>query len=40
VRTAAGGWRVAERINANLDGTPEHRTMLAPTDTYRGLEES
>ena len=24
------GWRIAERINANLDGTPEHRTMLAP----------
>jgi ketosteroid isomerase-like protein len=24
------GWRVAERINANLDGTPEHREMLAP----------
>lgn len=25
------GWRIAERINANLDGTPEHRRMLAPT---------
>lgn len=25
------GWRVAERINANLDGTAEHRQMLAPT---------
>ncbi len=24
------GWRVAERVNANLDGTPEHRGMLAP----------
>jgi ketosteroid isomerase-like protein len=24
------GWRVAERVNANLDGTPEHRAMLAP----------
>jgi ketosteroid isomerase-like protein len=24
------GWRIAERINANLDGTPEHREMLAP----------
>jgi len=23
------GWRIAERVNANLDGTPEHRTMLA-----------
>jgi hypothetical protein len=28
VRTPEG-WRVAERINANLDGTPEHRAMLA-----------
>jgi ketosteroid isomerase-like protein len=25
------GWRIAERINANLDGTPEHREMLAPS---------
>jgi ketosteroid isomerase-like protein len=24
------GWRITERINANLDGTPEHRQMLAP----------
>jgi hypothetical protein len=24
------GWRIAERTNANLDGTPEHREMLAP----------
>lgn len=24
------GWRIAERINANLDGTPEHRQVLAP----------
>ena len=24
------GWKIAERINANLDGTPEHRAMLAP----------
>lgn len=24
------GWRIAERINANLDGTAEHREMLAP----------
>lgn len=23
------GWRIAERVNANLDGTPEHREMLA-----------
>ncbi len=29
VRTP-GGWRIAERINANLDGTAEHRAMLAP----------
>ncbi|WP_216893463.1 nuclear transport factor 2 family protein [Nocardia alni] len=32
VRTAAG-WRVAERVNANLDGTPEHRAMLAPRES-------
>ena len=25
------GWRIAERVNANLDGTPEHRAMLAPS---------
>ena len=24
------GWRVAERVNASLDGTPGHREMLAP----------
>ena len=24
------GWRITERINANLDGTAEHRAMLAP----------
>lgn len=29
VRTPQG-WRIAERINAPLDGTPEHRDMLAP----------
>lgn len=29
VRTEKG-WRTAERNNANLDGTPEHREMLAP----------
>jgi ketosteroid isomerase-like protein len=29
VRTT-DGWRIAERINANLDGTPEHREMLRP----------
>jgi len=31
VRTAHG-WRIAERVNANLDGTEEHRRMLAPPD--------
>lgn len=29
VRTA-DGWRIAERVNANLDGTPAHREMLTP----------
>jgi hypothetical protein len=24
------GWRITERINANLDGTAEHREMLRP----------
>lgn len=24
------GWKVKERVNANLDGTPEHRAVLAP----------
>jgi hypothetical protein len=24
------GWKVRERVNANLDGTPEHRSILAP----------
>jgi ketosteroid isomerase-like protein len=24
------GWRVADRVNASLDGTPEHKEMLAP----------
>ncbi len=24
------GWRISERVNANLDGTPEHRQMLSP----------
>jgi ketosteroid isomerase-like protein len=32
VRTPEG-WRITERINANLDGTPEHREMLAPRAT-------
>jgi hypothetical protein len=29
VRTGEG-WRIAERLNANLDGTADHREMLAP----------
>ena len=36
VRTEQG-WRVAERINANLDGTPEHRAMLAPPDGVQSI---
>ncbi|MBS9375821.1 nuclear transport factor 2 family protein [Rhodococcus sp. B50] len=32
VRTPEG-WRIAERVNANLDGTPAHREMLAPKPT-------
>jgi len=33
------GWRVSERVNANLDGTPEHRQMLAPpTDHERSTD--
>ncbi|MEU6198603.1 nuclear transport factor 2 family protein [Streptomyces sp. NPDC047061] len=27
----ADGWRVVERINANLDGSADHRHLLAPT---------
>jgi ketosteroid isomerase-like protein len=27
------GWRIAERVNANLDGTAAHRDMLAPRGT-------
>ncbi|HET8994450.1 MULTISPECIES: nuclear transport factor 2 family protein [unclassified Rhodococcus (in: high G+C Gram-positive bacteria)] len=30
VRTPKG-WRIEERINANLDGTAEHREMLTPS---------
>jgi hypothetical protein len=26
------GWRIAERVNAALDGTPAHRQMLAPPE--------
>lgn len=32
VRTDVG-WRIAERVNANLDGTAAHREMLAPKGT-------
>lgn len=32
VRTARG-WRIAERVNAPLDGTEAHRRMLAPPTT-------
>jgi hypothetical protein len=28
-----GGWRISDRVNAVLDGTPEHRAMLTPTPT-------
>jgi hypothetical protein len=34
VRTPQG-WRITERINANLDGTAEHRNMLAPPAARR-----
>lgn len=34
VRTEQG-WRVSERINANLDGTEDHRKMLTPTAASR-----
>ncbi|MEU9342709.1 nuclear transport factor 2 family protein [Streptomyces sp. NPDC048278] len=30
------GWRVAERVNANLDGATEHRNLLAPQDADEG----
>ncbi|MBV9952899.1 MAG: nuclear transport factor 2 family protein [Acidimicrobiia bacterium] len=29
-RRTGDGWRIEERVNANLDGTPGHREMLAP----------
>lgn len=32
VRTERG-WRIAERVNANLDGSPGPRAMLAPEGT-------
>ena len=34
------GWRIAERINANLDGTDRPRAMLAPLADSGPLEES
>jgi hypothetical protein len=35
VRTS-NGWKVAERVNANLDGTPAHRALLAPAPAPGG----
>jgi len=32
VRTSQG-WRIADRVNASLDGTPGHREMLTPPAT-------
>ncbi|WP_329556811.1 nuclear transport factor 2 family protein [Streptomyces sp. NBC_00696] len=39
VRTSEG-WRIAERVNANLDGTDGPRSMLAPAVNPVPLEES
>ncbi|MFJ2158594.1 nuclear transport factor 2 family protein [Streptomyces sp. NPDC087856] len=39
VRTSEG-WRIAERVNANLDGTDRPRSMLAPAANPVPLEES
>ncbi|WP_427917681.1 nuclear transport factor 2 family protein [Streptomyces sp. cg40] len=39
VRTSEG-WRIAERVNANLDGTDGPRAMLAPSSNSTALEES
>jgi hypothetical protein len=39
VRTSEG-WRIAERINANLDGTDGPRAMLAPPANSIALEQS
>ena len=39
VRTSEG-WRIAERVNANLDGTDRPRSMLAPAVNPVPLEES
>ena len=38
VRTPAG-WRIADRVNAPLDGTPEHREMLAPPDPETAINQ-
>ena len=38
VRTPSG-WRISERINANLDGTAAHREMLAPRGPRRAEPE-
>ena len=38
VRTPAG-WRIADRVNAPLDGTPEHREMLAPPDRKTAINQ-
>jgi uncharacterized protein (TIGR02246 family) len=38
VRTS-GGWRIADRVNAPLDGTEGHREMLAPPAVSRPLGE-
>lgn len=35
VRTPEG-WRIAGRVNANLDGTAAHRAMLAPAEEAAG----
>jgi hypothetical protein len=32
-RRTAEGWKISGRVNANLDGTADHRQMLAPIDT-------
>ncbi|MEU6200346.1 hypothetical protein [Streptomyces sp. NPDC047061] len=33
------GWRITERINANLDGSAEHRGMLTPPGPRGRLED-
>jgi len=32
------GWRIAERVNANLDGSAAHRQLLAPQNSGRPIE--